>query len=88
MHIKVKLMICTDLCSSKKNDQYLNCIMITKCLYSSNAYPLPLPNFGNLWCIILKLLTEKEDCVTSRITVITQWQPVLFSTELPRAVIS
>ena len=33
VHIKVKLMIRTDLCSSKKNDQNLNCIMITKCLY-------------------------------------------------------
>ena len=54
-------------------------------------YPLPLPNFDDLWYIILKLLTEKGDHVTSQgvvhITVITRLQLVLFSTELTRVVI-
>ena len=33
VHIKVKLVISKDLRSSKKKDQYSNCIMLTKCLF-------------------------------------------------------
>ena len=39
---------------------------------------MPIPNFDGLWCIILKLFSEKGDGVASqgavRITVITRWQ--------------
>ena len=54
--------------------------------------PMPIPNFDGLWCIILKLFSEKGDGVanqgTVRITVITRWQLVLFASELTRVVTS
>ena len=46
--------------------------------------------FDGLWCIILKLFSEKGDGVANqgvvRITVITQWQLVPFASELTRVV--
>ena len=53
---------------------------------------MPIPNFDRQWCIILKLFSEKGNSVASqgtlRITIITQWQLVLFASELTRVVTS
>ena len=40
-----------------------------KCTIVEQHLPKPFTKFDGLWCIILKLLTEKEDCATSQVAV-------------------